>query len=261
MLQAKSITLVSAAGHGGSAATSTKAVSAAMLLSEADVLRGRIPSLFDHISSAERDYVLSFCRPRFVPRHGVVFRQGERQEGIFLIQSGLIRVFYVAPSGREITRAYWYPGTFVGGPDVFGGSPSMWSAVAVRDSSILLVPSEALRTLCRRIPNLAIGVIEALGYKGRCYSTMAQLLGTRSVAQRMSQVLLDLAEQCGVPSADGITIAMPFSHEEIAHMVGATRQWVTINLKRLQDAQIIKTRRGMLVVLRLAALRDDASGA
>jgi CRP-like cAMP-binding protein len=50
-------------------------------------------------------------------RGQTLFSRGARHDGIFLIQTGRIRVYYTAPSQREITLAYWHPGNFVGGPD------------------------------------------------------------------------------------------------------------------------------------------------
>jgi CRP-like cAMP-binding protein len=225
-----------------------------LVLSETESLEGRKPFLLDHLTAQERDYVIRQCTPKLAKRSCMIFRQGETQKGIFLILSGGVRVFYAAPSGREITRAYWFAGNFIGGPDVFAQTRNMWSAVAMRDTSLLLLPSATLRSLCARMPNLAIGLIEAMVFKGRCYATMAQMLGTRSVGERMTRVLLLLAEMYGVPTDDGVAIDVPITHEEISHMVGATRQWVTVGLKRLQADGLIEVGRGKLLIRNLAEL-------
>lgn len=232
------------------------------MLSDTESLEGREPFLLDHLTPHERDVVIRQCTPKLAKRHSTIFRQGETQKGIYLIMSGGVRVFYVAPSGREITRAYWFAGNFIGGPDVFAQTRNMWTAVAMRDTSLLLLPSSTLRSLCERMPNLAIGLIEAMVFKGRCYAAMAQMLGTRSAGERMTQVLLLLAEMYGTKNADGVIINVPITHEEIAHMVGASRQWVTVGMKRLQADGLIEIGRGRLLIRdfdRLSALsRADA---
>jgi CRP/FNR family cyclic AMP-dependent transcriptional regulator len=219
-----------------------------LVLSETESLEGRKPFLLDHLTPQEHDYVIRQCTPKLAKRNSTVFRQGETQKGIFLILSGGVRVFYAAPSGREITRAYWFAGNFIGGPDVFAQTRNMWSAVAIRDTSLLLLPSATLHSLCARMPNLAMGLIEAMVFKGRCYAAMAQMLGTRTASERMTRVLLLLAEMYGVKTEDGVAINVPITHEEISHMVGATRQWVTIGLKRLQSDGIIAVSRGKLLI-------------
>jgi CRP/FNR family cyclic AMP-dependent transcriptional regulator len=214
-------------------------------------------SVLDRLTNSERDYVLAKCERRLAKRHSLIFRQGVPQKGIYLLLSGGVRVFYVAPSGREITRAYWFAGNFIGGPDVFGNAPNMWSAIAAHDTSMLFIASPVLRSLCERISNLAIGLVEAMTFKGRSYSAIAQMLGTRSAGERMTQVLLLLAEMYGTECPHGTNIDVPITHEEIAHMVGATRQWVTASLKKLQTEGKIDARRGRLVICNLSALTEE----
>ncbi len=225
-----------------------------LILSSANLLEGRKALLMDRLTAAEREIVLAQCTPKLAKRHATIFRQGQEQTSIYLIMSGGVRVFYVAPSGREITRAYWFTGNFIGGPHVFGELPHMWSAVAMRDTSLLMLPCATLHALCLRIPNLAIGLIEAMGFKGRCYSAMAQMLGTRSAGERMTQVLLLLAEMYGQRSERGTAVSVPITHEEIAHMVGATRQWVTVGLKQLQGRGVIEVSRGHLLIRDIESL-------
>jgi CRP-like cAMP-binding protein len=228
-----------------------------LTLSDYNCPRERKHSVLDRLTAVEREYFLGKCERRLAKRHSTIFRQGEPQKGIYLLLSGGVRVFYVAPSGREITRAYWFAGNFIGGPDVFGSAPNMWSAVATRDTSMIFVSSSVLKSLCATMPNLAIGLIEAMAFKGRSYSAIAQMLGTRSANERMTQVLLLLAEMYGTESEQGTDINVPITHEEIAHMVGATRQWVTIGLKRLQDEGVVDARRGKLVVRKVEALAKE----
>jgi CRP/FNR family transcriptional regulator, cyclic AMP receptor protein len=228
-----------------------------LTLSDYNRPREQRHSGLDRLTPGERDYVLGRSERRLAKKHATIFRQGEPQKGIYLLLSGGVRVFYVAPSGREITRAYWFAGNFIGGPDVFGSAPHMWSAVATRDTSMMFIPSPTLQSLCERMPNLAIGLIEAMSFKGRSYSAIAQMLGTRSANERMMQVLLLLAEMYGSKGEHGIDIDVSITHEEIAHMVGATRQWVTAGLKRLQADGLIDARRGKLVVRNVDALARE----
>jgi CRP/FNR family transcriptional regulator, cyclic AMP receptor protein len=229
-------------------------LSSMLMLSDYNRPREHRHSVLDRLTAAERDIVLQRGERRVVRKHSTIFRQGEGQKGIYLLLSGGVRVFYIAPSGREITRAYWFAGNFIGGPDVFGNGPHMWSAVATRDTSMIFIAGSTLRALCERIPNLAISLIEAMAFKGRSYSAIAQMLGTRSANERMVQVLLLLAEMYGTEGEHGTDIDVPITHEEIAHMVGATRQWVTAGLKRLQSNGLIDAGRGKLVVHNVDAL-------
>jgi CRP/FNR family transcriptional regulator, cyclic AMP receptor protein len=227
-----------------------------LLLTENRLALGGPPLLMDKLTVHERERVLRQGRRKVLNRGQTLFSQGARHDGIWLIESGRIRVFYTSPLGREITLAYWHAGNFVGGPEVFEGTTHQWSGVASSNCSVVHLPGKELRSLAAEIPNLAIGLIEGLTFKGKCYSALAQMLGTRSVTQRLAHLLLHLLELYGIEDADGTVIAAAFTHADIAHMVGATRQWVTISLKRMQEKGIVLTRRSRIVICRPDVLEE-----
>lgn len=216
--------------------------------------------LLEDLSEAEKRLVLQRGQKRVLNRGATLFSQGSPHNGIYLVESGRIRVFYAAPSGREITLAYWYPGHFVGGPEVFGGAPHVWSGMAASNSSVVHLPGRVLRELAANIPALALSLIDGLVFKGKCYSTMAQMLGTRSITERLAHLLLHLADLYGVEEDGGVLIAASFTHADLAHLVGATRQWVTISLKRLADRGVVEARRSDILIRRPDILAQMRSG-
>lgn len=234
--------------------------SAGILLAENEGFAAREPSLIDRLREDDRRRVLRHAHRRTLRRDELLFAQGDPHNGIVIVQSGRIRSFYTAPSGREITLAYWFPGNFIGGPNIFGGGIHMWAAAAVQKSEVTSLPGPALRELAASIPDLALGLIDALAFKARCYSAVAQMLGTRSISERLAQLLFFLASTYGIEEPKGIFIATSFTHEELAHLVGATRQWVTIRLTRLQKAGIVQYRRGMLLIRKPDQLAATCAG-
>jgi len=233
--------------RGSSPAAATKPNSSLLLTENQQLISGP-PPLMDKLTIPEREIVLKLGRRKVLSRGQTIFSQGAKHDGIFLIESGRIRVFYSSPLGREITLAYWHAGNFVGGPEVFDTGIHQWSGVASSNCSVVQLPGKELRALAVEIPNLAIGLIEGLAFKGKCYSALAQMLGTRSITQRLAHLLLHLMELYGVEDPDGVVIAAAFTHADLAHMVGATRQWVTISLKRMQKKRIVLTKRSQIVV-------------
>jgi CRP-like cAMP-binding protein len=184
-----------------------------------------------------------------------VFRQGDHHDGIFIILAGRVRIYYSGPSGREITLAYWSPGNFIGGPEIFGGSAHMWSGQAHRPTQVLHVSGSELRRLIGQLPNLAIALIGALVHKGKCFSGLIQMLGTRSAAERLAQLLVLMADLDGRQTPQGIAIVRTLSQEDLAKMVGATRQWVSITLDRFHENDLVDITPNRILIRDVERLR------
>jgi CRP/FNR family cyclic AMP-dependent transcriptional regulator len=210
----------------------------------------------NRLSAAEKAQLRELGRPFVVPQGEIVFSQGDQHEGIFIIDSGQVRVYYTAPSGREITLAYWTPGHFIGGPEISGGGIHMWSGLAIDECRFTILSSATLEKLLTKMPNFARALIDGLVAKGKCYSSMAQMLGTRSVIERLAQYVMNLSRLYGVPDGDAIVINHKVTHDQIAAMVGSTRQWVTMMLKRFQAKRIISIDNGILRIERLDLLEQ-----
>jgi len=210
----------------------------------------------DRLSSGERTQIQNLGRQIIVRQGEAVFSQGDHHAGIFIIDRGQVRVYYTAPSGREITLAYWTPGHFIGGPEISGGGVHMWSGVAIDDCEITVLSSATLQNLLKQMPNFALALIDGLVAKGKCYSSMAQMLGTRSVIERLAQYLMNLSELYGLPDGDAIVINRKVTHDQIAAMVGSTRQWVTMMLKRFQAKRIVFIEGSVIRIERLDLLEQ-----
>lgn len=213
----------------------------------------------DALTPEERERLRAHGRRlSFLPGKAI-FTQGDTHGGIFIIEAGQVRVFYTAPSGREITLAYWTTGHFIGGPEMTGGGAHIWSAEALSDCRILFLPAQALKTLLVEMPTFALCLLQGLAAKGRCYSAMAQMLGTRSVIERLAQFLINLGDLHGVRDGRAIIINAKVTHDQIAAMVGSTRQWVTMMMKRFQKDGLLTVTPRHIRIERPQALLDMVS--
>ncbi|MCV3273294.1 Crp/Fnr family transcriptional regulator [Roseobacter sinensis] len=183
-----------------------------------------------------------------------IFLQGASHTGVWIIEKGKARTYYVGPTGREITLAYWTAGHFIGGPEVFGRGRHVWSADAVEDCEMVFLSGMSLQKLVREIPDVAIAVIHGLIAKGKCYSALIQMLGTRSVTERLRQFLVIFADTHGRHEGDTIIIDRTITYEQIAFVVGATRQWVTQTLDKLRAEGVLDITRSEIVIRDFHAL-------
>lgn len=185
-----------------------------------------------------------------VARGIVLFSQGETHRTTYFVLKGLIKTYYLSPSGKAMTLAYWSEGDMVGGPDFFTDSAHIWSAAAVKDSTVLAIDGSVLDRLVAGFPDLAQYIIRALTFKVEWLSGLLQITCTESVTDRLAHLLVKLGEMYGTRTDKGVVINEDISQEELANMVGASRQWVNLTLKRLARAHLIS------VVGRRIVLRD-----
>lgn len=230
---------------------------AGIILAETNELVQKHSSFLEVLNDADRNRVLSIGRRVAFEQNEVVWQQGDPHQGIYVIEEGRIRTFYLAPSGREVSLAYWFPGNFVGGPDLFGTGTHMWSSSAVQKTIALFLPGKPLRELARAHSAIALALLDALAFKAKCYSAMAQMVGTRSSTERLHRLLGFLASTYGLKGDDGIMIGVSLTHAELAGLIGSTRQWVTTQLARLQKRGVLRHNRGILVVTDIDALHAE----
>jgi CRP-like cAMP-binding protein len=221
-------------------------------------LVGRQPNVLERLSDRQREIVVGCAQRRIFRRNETVFAQGQPHHAVFLLEAGIVRTYYTAPTGKEITLAYWQKGNLVGTPLVLGQGLYQWSGVAIAPTEALVFKGSTLRALIEQIPELALGLIEALEFKGRWFSAIVQMLGTMNVSERLCHLLRSLGDLYGIPGEDGIMLAAPFTHEVVAGMVGASRQWVTTELHTLQKRGAIRVGRRSIVIVKPELLTRSA---
>lgn len=174
--------------------------------------------------------------------------QGDSGGEFFIIRDGLLRTFYLAPSGKEITIGYWTNGDLAGTTDIFNPGVRELSIQAVRDTELLFINDKELACILRALPDIGAVLIEGLTFKLRRLTMLIKMLGTQSVMSRLAQILLIFARLYGVEAREGILIETAFTHEEMGNMIGASRQWVTITLNQLQEMGLLRVSRHEILI-------------
>jgi len=205
--------------------------------------------LFASLAPAEQRALLAKCKELHFEESSHLFSQSEPYTVSHVILRGIVRTYYVSPSGKEITIAYWSDGALVGGPNVFNeNSIHIWSAQAATDAVTLAIRGEDLERLSQRIPALSHYLIETLTFKLHWVSVLLQTFGTESIRSRLAHLILHLGERYGIAHRNGQFIAHHFSHDELARMVGATRPWVTIVIRDFKKEGLLSCSGRHLVI-------------
>lgn len=200
--------------------------------------------------------LIEHCDRRFISRRTTLYNQGEGHTTNYLILSGLVRAYYVSPEGKAYTLSYWGTGDLVGGPDYFGRIDHIWSVETVKDTVAYAIDGSRLRDLVLTVPHVAEFVIDDLMFKARWLSAAIQIHATESATERLAHMLVKLGELHGEWTESGIVLKYYFSQEQLANMVGASRQWICMTLHRLEESGLVRVTNRRIELLNVAALRE-----
>ncbi len=205
------------------------------------------------IFSGLTDSELSFLAQRAVPRHyapgETVFSEGEPCAGLYVVQSGHIRIFKTSPGGREQVLAIDGPTSSVAELPVFDGGNYPASGAAVDQATFLFVSKQDFQALCLAHPQVALKVLRVVGARLRRLVGIIEELSFTTVRHRLASFLVRLAREEGKRTGKGMEITLPASHQELAAQIGTVRELVSRNLSRLQ-AEGLLTIDGRNVIVR-----------
>lgn len=219
----------------------------------------RPPSLSD-LPKAAAEKLRARCRLTTVKAGQAIFRQGAVHRSSYVVQEGLVRTYYTAATGREITLAYWSEGDLIGGPNFLGGGQHIWNATVVGSGKMLAISDQDLRQLAESDPEILRWLTDILSFKLRWLSILFQIHGTESVRQRLAKLLVMLCEIYGESDGVGIVIKHKISQSNLATLAGASRQWTNRTLGELKDEgmlEITGRRIRILDLERLGAISSE----
>ncbi|WP_369721713.1 MULTISPECIES: Crp/Fnr family transcriptional regulator [unclassified Bradyrhizobium] len=210
------------------------------------------------LDKPDLDLVMRTGRLATYQNREYLLREGAPADGIHIILSGIVESTHAGTQGRELMLSTWEAGDFVGAPYILGDHRHSWSARALGRVEALHLDQDAVRRLIAQSPSFAVALIECLGFKGETYSMLAQTLAGQKAAERLVLLLVKLCENAAQDEHGPISLGR-ITQANLARMIGATRQSISLILNRLQDDGIISTGPTKMVVNDLAALRKQVT--
>lgn len=186
-------------------------------------------------------------------RGDIVFDEGDPGDKLYAVVEGKIKLARTAPDGRENLQAVLGPGEMFGELSLFDPKPRTAGAVAVTDSVLASLAHDALRPWITGRPDVAVQLLQALAQRLRRTNDVLADLVFSDVPARVAKALLGLAERFGQSTSEGIHVVHDLTQEELAQLVGASRE--TVN-KALADF----SSRGWLRIESRAVVIKDVEG-
>ncbi|HEY2386494.1 MAG TPA: Crp/Fnr family transcriptional regulator [Candidatus Binatia bacterium] len=207
------------------------------------------------LSTAETDRLRRQAVQHTYPAGGLIFTPTPHPRWVYLLERGLVRIYRASGSGEETTFGYVAPGEIFGELAAFSRRPRESYAKAVRASLVWRLRHEAVRELLDAHAGVVVAVIKQVGSRLKRVESRVEHLVFRSVPSRVAGILLELAEDFGHQQVEGIVLDFTLSQEELATLVGASRQTVNMSLREFERAGVLRRKGRRLVLLGIDALR------
>src|SRR3954464_14186773 len=163
---------------------------------------------------------------RDVDRSHVVFSEGDAGDRLFVVLDGKVKISRTANDGRENLLTVLGPGEMFGELSLFDPGPRTATATAVTQSRLASLDHDDLRPLLLERPGVSVHLLRALAQRlRRTNEAMADLVFS-DVPGRVANALLGLAEKFGVDDGEGVRVQHDLTQEELAQLVGASRETV-----------------------------------
>ncbi len=186
---------------------------------------------------------LQFLAERAVPREyskgELLFTEGDPCAGLFIIESGRVRIFKSSPNGREQILAVEGPGSSVAELPLFDGGNYPASTAAIENASIYFISKQDFHSLCLVHPQVPLKVLKVVGARLRRLIGIIEELSFTTVRSRLISALVRRAKT-GKKTREGVEIELPPSNQELASEIGTVRELVSRNLSRLQAEELIR---------------------
>ena len=216
--------------------------------------------IFAELDAAALERLAARCVVRTLPAGTVLFTAGEPCRGLYIVESGRVRIYRISPEGREQVLHIEGPGQPVAELPLFDGGAYPASAVTIEESRLAFLPRADFEQLYRTNPDVAHAIIRGLGRRLRHLVQLTETLAFRDVAARLALLLARYAERAGEATPQGTVLELRRTQEELALEIGAARESVSRAFKQLQKKGLITPLdRDRILIADVARLRAIAA--
>ena len=214
----------------------------------------RIP-LFRDFTDEQLSQVLATVADRRFAKHQFVVREGEPGDTFFVIAAGSVAVCRVGPDGRETILSILKEGDFFGEMSMFDSSLRSASIKTLTDVEVGAVRQADFMALIDRSPQIGKLLVIELSERLRAANALIAATTSQDIRARLAALLLNLAEQFGEAVDNGTRITLRLTNQEMANMIGTTRETVNRALNRFWDEHLVDRRSPLLILTDLNGLR------
>lgn len=214
--------------------------------------------LFAALSDADAWELISLSRQETASAKQVVFQVEQAGDSLHIILEGRVKVSLQSEEGKEAILSILGAGEVFGEMSLFDGEPRSATVTAMEPCRFLVLRRQSLLPFLEKRVPVMLDLIAEMSRRLRSTNTLVGNLSFLNLSARPARILLNLIQQYGKVTPQGIVIGLKLSQEELGHLVGVSRESVNRQLRHWVDTGLIEYDRGTLVVLNSDALFREA---
>ena len=196
--------------------------------------------LFAGLEDEARQAVAALAVDRRVAAGQVLFREGQPAEGFYVVLDGKVKVYKLAPDGRQQILHVFGPGQALAEAAMFAGETFPAFAETMEESRLAFFPRDRFLKGLSENPAMAAGLIASLARLCRQLSTLVGEIALSDVSGRLARYLTDLARRKGVEIKKGASVRLDMPKGELARHIGTAPETLSRALARLAAADLIE---------------------
>jgi len=178
---------------------------------------------------------------REVRRRQVIYLPGDPGASVFFVNGGRVKISKVTRDGKELTLAYRGPGEIFGELCMLEGGPREEMAEAMENAMITELTRDEFEKLVQQNGMLGYRLTKAMLQRRREVENKVEQLLFKDVNAKLAELLLRLGNEYGVQSGRGTLVALKITHQEMANLIGSTRETVSLTLSMFKKKGLIQT--------------------
>ncbi len=222
---------------------------------ESEVVYLKQVSIFKGLNDEELHDLISVAKKRTFRTGEVIFHRDDPGQILYIIKDGKVKICLISPDGQEISLVVFGKGEYFGEFAMLDGLPRSADAIALEKVECYALQRSDFHNAIMKNPKIAIQIMEVLCERLRKTDQQVEDLIVLDVYGRVAKKLLELAETHGVQGEHGTLINMRLTQQELAAMVGASRESVNKVLGYFTDKQYITTDKQKITLQRIADLK------
>lgn len=220
-----------------------------------DVASVRRVPLFRDFADDEVEAVAATVTDRRYVKHQFIVREGDPGDTFFILVKGSVSVCRIAPDGRETILSILKEGDFFGEMSMFDSSLRSASIKTLTEVEVGAIRQSDFITLLDRNPRIGRSLVIALSERLRAANALIAATTSQDIRARLASLLLNLGDQFGERVDNGTRITLRLTNQEMANMIGTTRETVNRTLNRFWDDKLVDMRTAHVVIVEPDRLR------